>query len=84
MIILGTTNLTEMCGIKAQLPLGWSALGGQTQSPYIAGGVIENEAPCGHSMIAGSSSGTAAGVSAGFAPLGIGQVFNYGVVGHTC
>lgn len=33
---------------------------------------MEDEAPCGNSMIGGSSSGSTAGVAAGFAPLAIG------------
>ena len=72
MIILGKGNLTEFCGLKTSMRVGWSALGGQTQSPYMKGGVKEDEAPVGHTMIAGSSSGPAASVAAGFAPLAIG------------
>ena len=52
--------------------VGWSPAGGQTQSPYIFGGLEEDEKLIGHSSATGSSSGTAAGVAAGFAPLGIG------------
>ncbi|KAF7193289.1 putative amidase [Pseudocercospora fuligena] len=73
LIIIATTNLTELCGIKApEVPLGWSALGKQTQSPFIPSGRVEDEAPCGNSMIGGSSSGSAAAVAAGFAPLAVG------------
>ena len=72
MIILGKGNLTEFCGLKTQMRLGWSALGGQTQSPYVKGGIKDDEDPCGHTMIAGSSSGPAASVAAGFAPLAVG------------
>lgn len=40
MILLGKANLTEFCGIKEQgnTP-GWSPAGGQTQNPYIFGGL---------------------------------------------
>ncbi|KAH8805331.1 amidase signature domain-containing protein [Xylogone sp. PMI_703] len=73
MILLGKSNLTEFCGLKEPMNTpGWSPAGGQTQSPYIFGGLEEDEKLIGHSSATGSSSGTAAGVAAGFAPLGIG------------
>ncbi|EMC99362.1 hypothetical protein BAUCODRAFT_137551 [Baudoinia panamericana UAMH 10762] len=74
MILLGKANLTEFCGLKIKdgLTPGWSAMGGQTQSPYIFGGLEEGEALIGHSSAGGSSSGSASGVAAGFAPLSIG------------
>ncbi|KAL8854605.1 MAG: hypothetical protein Q9221_000640 [Calogaya cf. arnoldii] len=57
MIILAKTNLSEFGGMKQALMTGgWSAVGGQTQSPTPAG----------------SSAGSAAGVAAGFAPVSIG------------
>ncbi|KAL9066020.1 MAG: hypothetical protein Q9157_007285, partial [Trypethelium eluteriae] len=51
---------------------GWSAFGGQTQSPYVEGGVDRDDTWLGHSNPGGSSSGSAAGVAAGFAPVSIG------------
>jgi amidase len=67
---------------------GWSAVGGQTQSPYIIGGVAKGEKLLGHTVCipfppcekkhmltvktpAGSSSGSAVSVAAGFAPLSV-------------
>ncbi|KAK4546801.1 hypothetical protein LTR36_001533 [Oleoguttula mirabilis] len=73
MILLGKANLTEFCGLKMKghTP-GWSPMGGQTQSPYIYGGLEPGEKLIGHSSAGGSSSGSASGVAAGFAPLSIG------------
>ena len=73
LILLAKANLTEFCGMKEKgnTP-GWSPAGGQTQSPYVYGGLEEGEKLVGQSTIAGSSSGTCSGVAAGFAPLGIG------------
>jgi len=50
---------------------GWSAVGGQTQSPYLRGGFTEGDKLLGHSAPAGSSSGSAVAVAAGFAPLSL-------------
>ncbi|KAK5112081.1 hypothetical protein LTR85_011662 [Meristemomyces frigidus] len=73
MILLGKANLTEFCGLKMKgLTPGWSPMGGQTQSPYIFGGLEPDEKLIGHSSIGGSSSGSASAVAAGFAPLSIG------------
>ena len=73
MIVLGTANLTEFCGMKYEgITPGWSPMGGQTQSPYIFGGLEEDEKLIGHSSIGGSSAGSASAVAAGFAPLSIG------------
>ncbi|KAI4270247.1 MAG: hypothetical protein L6R38_007190 [Xanthoria sp. 2 TBL-2021] len=72
-IILAKANLTELghkMGIK--LTSGWSAVGGQTQSPYVRGGVRSDAMPLGHSTPAGSSSGSAVAVAAGFCPVAIG------------
>ncbi|KAL7921314.1 amidase signature domain-containing protein [Trichoderma austrokoningii] len=69
MIILGKANLS----IRGQrLPSGWSALGGQCQSPYVRGGVLANDSKDGHSSPSGSSSGSAVVVAAGYAPLSVG------------
>lgn len=74
MIVLGTANLTEFCGMKYEgMAAGWSPMGGQTQSPYIFGGLEKDEKQIGHSSIGGSSAGSAAAVAAGFAPLSIGS-----------
>ncbi|KAL6696741.1 putative amidase [Trichoderma pleuroticola] len=51
---------------------GWSPIGGQTQSPYIIGGVLPGDTSLGHSMPGGSSSGSAVSVAAGFTPWSIG------------
>lgn len=73
MILLGKANLTEFCGLKFKgLTPGWSSYGGQTQSPYIFGGLEKDEKLIGHSSAGGSSSGSAVAVAAGFAPLSIG------------
>jgi amidase len=60
-IIIGKANLSELAHFKGDVPSGWSARGGQTQSAYVSGG-----------NPGGSSSGSAVGVSAGFAAGAIG------------
>lgn len=65
-IIIGKANLSEFANLKGQVPSGWSARGGQTQSAYVKGGYAAGGAP------GGSSSGSAVGVSAGFAAAAIG------------
>lgn len=72
-IMLAKANLTEL-GYKKGIKLtsGWSAVGGQTQSPYVRGGVRSDAMPWGHSTPAGSSSGSAVAVAAGFCPVAIG------------
>ncbi|OKL59330.1 hypothetical protein UA08_05396 [Talaromyces atroroseus] len=73
LIILGKASMTEFCGLKATcMTAGWSAINGLTQSAYIAGGFRKDDLFCGRSGPGGSSSGSAVGVSAGFAPLSIG------------
>ena len=54
------------------MPTGWSALGGQTQTPYVKGGFKNGDKALGHSAPCGSSAGSAVGVAAGFAPLALG------------
>ncbi|KAH8601749.1 amidase signature domain-containing protein [Bisporella sp. PMI_857] len=72
LIIIGKANLSEMAGWKGfGITTGWSAVGGQTQSPYIIGGVAKGEKLLGHTTPAGSSSGSAVSVAAGFAPLSV-------------
>lgn len=51
---------------------GWSAVGGQTQSPYVRGGYVPGDKILGHSTPCGSSSGSAVAVAAGFAPVALG------------
>ncbi|KAK0702550.1 amidase signature domain-containing protein [Apiosordaria backusii] len=72
MIMLAKTNLNELAAMKTMSLTGWSALGGQTQSAYVEGGVIKGEPFLGHSTPGGSSTGSAVGVSAGMAPVALG------------
>jgi amidase len=61
-VIAGKANLSEWANIRSpQSSSGWSTLGGQTQNPHGAG---RNPS--------GSSSGSAAAVAAGLAPLAVG------------
>ncbi|KAJ5162975.1 Amidase [Penicillium coprophilum] len=72
-IILGKANLSEWAWYRSDLAdSGWSAVGGQTQSPYVRGGFLENDTSGGHSNPGGSSSGSAVAVAAGFCPVSIG------------
>ncbi len=70
LIILGKSNMTEFCGLKSNcMKSGWSACGGQTNSPYRRRNLMEEDQP----ITAGSSSGSAVAVAAGLAPLSIGN-----------
>jgi amidase len=61
-IILAKANMSEWANFRStRSTSGWSTLGGQTANPYAL-----NRNP------SGSSSGSAAGLSAGFAPLAVG------------
>jgi amidase len=61
-VILGKTNLSEWANIRSNASIsGWSAVGGQTRNPY----ALDRD-PC------GSSSGSAAAVSAGEVEAAIG------------
>jgi amidase len=61
-VILGKTNLSEWGNFRGTSSSeGWSAVGGQTRNPYVL-----DRSPW------GSSSGSAAAVAAGIAPLAIG------------
>ncbi|KAJ5701174.1 Amidase [Penicillium malachiteum] len=72
-IILGKANLSEWAWYRSDLAdSGWSAVGGQTQSPYVRGGFRQNDTSGGHSNPGGSSSGSAVAVAAGFCPVSIG------------
>ncbi|KAJ5648058.1 hypothetical protein N7490_004430 [Penicillium lividum] len=73
LIILGKANLAEFANARgSDMPNGWSAVGGQTQSAYILDGIDPNDSPEGHSNPSGSSTGSAVSVSAGYAPFSIG------------
>ncbi|KAJ5083647.1 hypothetical protein N7456_013074 [Penicillium angulare] len=73
LIILGKANLAEFANARgSDMPNGWSAVGGQTQSAYVRGGLDPKDSPEGHSNPSGSSTGSAVGVSAGYAPVAIG------------
>ncbi|KAH6609834.1 hypothetical protein Trco_003180 [Trichoderma cornu-damae] len=47
-------------------------MSGQSQSPYVKGGLLSDDSYAGHSNPGGSSSGSAIAVAAGFAPVSIG------------
>lgn len=72
LIVLAKANLSEFGTNKGSCVGGWSPIGGQTQSPYIIGGVLPGDTSLGHSMPGGSSSGSAVSVAAGFTPWSIG------------
>lgn len=73
MIILGKANLTEFCGLKTpQMPPGWSAVGGQCQSPYVSRHIAKGKLKWELSAPGGSSTGSAVSVAAGFSTLAIG------------
>ncbi|ARZ72186.1 amidase [Streptomyces albireticuli] len=61
-VILGKTNLSEWANFRSTKPTsGWSAVGGQTNNPYVL-----DRNPC------GSSSGSAAALAASLAQVAIG------------
>jgi amidase len=61
-VIVGKANLSEWANFRSTHPTsGWSTLGGQTANPY----ALERNP-------SGSSSGSAAAVAAGLAPLAVG------------
>jgi amidase len=69
-VILGKTNLSEWANFRSDHSTsGWSGRGGQTRNPYAL-----DRNPC------GSSSGTAAAVSAGFCIVGVGTETDGSVV----
>ncbi|MFI1680523.1 amidase family protein [Streptomyces sp. NPDC020607] len=80
-VILGKTNLSEWANFRAAKPTsGWSAVGGQTNNPYVL-----DRNPC------GSSSGSAAALAASLAQVAIGTETDgsivcpagmNGIVGH--
>ncbi|MGP3938812.1 amidase family protein [Streptomyces sp. 6N106] len=80
-VILGKTNLSEWANFRAAKPTsGWSAVGGQTNNPYVL-----DRNPC------GSSAGSGAALAASLAQVAIGTETDgsivcpagmNGVVGH--
>ena len=73
LILFAKTQLSELSGFKSSdIMPGWSAIGGQTQSPYTRGDVDLQDKGLGHSSPCGSSTGSAVGVSAGYCPLAVG------------
>ncbi|CBX97363.1 hypothetical protein IAQ61_007216 [Plenodomus lingam] len=73
MIIIGKSNLTEFCGLKnPSMPPGWSAVGGQCQSPYVSRHIAKRKLHWELSAPGGSSTGSAVAVAAGFSTLAIG------------
>ena len=69
-VILGKTNLSEWANFRGNRSIsGWSGRGGQTRNPYYL-----DRSP------SGSSSGSAAAVSANFAMLAIGTETNGSIV----
>ncbi len=80
-VILGKTNLSEWANFRAEKPTsGWSAVGGQTNNPFVL-----DRNPC------GSSSGSAAALAASMSQVAIGTETDgsivcpagmNGVVGH--
>nr|WP_256573781.1 amidase family protein [Pseudomonas sp. NFACC04-2] len=69
-IILGKTNMSEWAGMRdSSVPRGWSGRGGQGLNPHVL-----SAGTC------GSSSGSAAGVAAGFAPLSVGTETNGSII----
>ncbi|GME61635.1 Amidase [Neofusicoccum parvum] len=74
LIVLGKANLSELCGLKSPETMpGWSAVGGQTQSPYVARRLEKGVLIWDHTAPGGSSAGSAVAVAAGFAPLAVGS-----------
>ncbi|NWE23181.1 amidase family protein [Pseudomonas sp. P7548] len=67
-VIIGKTNLTELAGFRGGAD-GWSSRGGQTLNPH------HRDADVG-----GSSSGSAAAVAAGLAPIALGTETNGSII----
>lgn len=72
-ILIGKASLTEFNNFKGEgLVDGWSPVNGYTRSAYVRGPLKLDEGAMGHSTPAGSSSGSAVGVSAGFGIVSLG------------
>ncbi|KAF2738226.1 amidase signature enzyme [Polyplosphaeria fusca] len=85
MIIIGKANMSELGNQKGfRIMSGWSPVGGQTQNPYVEGGVIPGSPWLGQTTPAGSSSGSAVGVVAGFAPLSLGTESDGSIMMPAC
>ena len=67
-VILGKTNMTELAGFRGGRD-GWSSRGGQTRNPHHP-----------DADVGGSSSGSAAAVAAGLAPLAVGTETNGSII----
>ncbi|KAM0418618.1 hypothetical protein ACHAPT_012421 [Fusarium lateritium] len=73
LLLLAKANLSEMAGMRGFGGFaGWSTIGGQTQSPYVVGGVDPTDTWLGMSTPGGTSSGSAVAVAAGMAPVALG------------
>lgn len=75
-VILGKTNLSEWANFRStRAETGWSARGGLVRNPHVL-----DRSP------AGSSSGSAAAVAAGFAPVSLGTETHASIIGpaHAC
>lgn len=69
-IILGKANMSEWAGMRdLSVPQGWSGRGGQGLNPHVL-----SASTC------GSSSGSAASVAAGFAPISVGTETNGSII----
>lgn len=74
LIVLAKANLSELCGLKsAEAMAGWSAVGGQTSSPFVARRLDKGVLVWDHTAPGGSGAGAAVAVAAGFAPLALGS-----------
>ncbi|OJD36083.1 amidase family protein [Diplodia corticola] len=72
LIVLGKSNLSELGGLKSpDMAPGWSAVGGQTSSPFVARRLEKGVLIWDHTAPGGSGAGSAVAVAAGFAPLAV-------------
>ncbi|CZT05897.1 uncharacterized protein RAG0_11809 [Rhynchosporium agropyri] len=69
-------NLSILYNMGVGLHDSWSSVAGQCVSAYVRGGFDLTDGTRGHSSYAGSSSGSAVAVSAGFAPIALGTETN--------
>ncbi|KAK8152749.1 amidase signature domain-containing protein [Phyllosticta citribraziliensis] len=77
LIVIGKSNLSELCGLKSEtMATGWSAVGGQTLSPFVArrfdrdnDAWVWEQSPA--APAEGSAAGSAVAVAAGFSPLAV-------------
>lgn len=71
MVLLGKTNLSEWANFRStRSSSGWSARGGQCRNPHVI-----DRSP------AGSSSGSAVAVAAGYAPVAVGTETDGSIIG---